>query len=69
MGQHPVAAVIASQRDWWVNVYPVSHRWPLERGICHATARAAEQGRNGRASFGESKALYAVHVRLRSPLA
>lgn len=62
MASSTMAAIVADVRIWWVNVYPLSQRWPLDAGIWHANARGAEQGRDGRARFGEAKALYAVRV-------
>lgn len=55
-------AVVDGVRTWWVNVYPLSQRWPLDAGIWHADGRSAQQGRDGRARFGEDRALYAVRV-------
>lgn len=55
-------AVVDGIATWWVNVYPLSQRWPLDAGIWHADGRSAQQGRDGRARFGEAKALYAVRV-------
>lgn len=62
MASSPMAEIRDSIRVWWVNVYPLSQRWPLDAGIWHANARGAEQGRDGRARFGEARALYAVRI-------
>lgn len=61
------ALAAAGVRDWWINVYPERQRRPLEDGIWHAAAVSAAMGRDGRTRFGEPRALYVIHVRLRAP--
>lgn len=67
MASSSMAAIRDSIRVWWVNVYPERQRAPLTDGIWHAAGRSAEQGRDGRARFGEPRALYAVHVTPHAP--
>jgi len=66
MASSSMAAIAAGVRCWWVNVYPEQQREPLSGWIWHANSRGAEQGRDGRARFGELRALYAVRVRPRN---
>lgn len=66
MASSSMAAIADGIRVWWVNVYPRGQRAPLTDGIWHADGRGAEMGRNGRARFGEQRALYVVRVRPRS---
>ncbi|MEN3208624.1 hypothetical protein PUR23_01080 [Methylorubrum populi] len=49
-----------------MNVYPGRQHRPLADGIWHADGRGAEMGRDGRARFGELRALYVVRVRPRN---
>lgn len=65
MASSSMAETAASIRVWWVNVYPRQQRAPLTEGIWHADGRGAAFGRDGRARFGEARALYAVRVRSR----
>lgn len=65
MASSSMAAIVAGIPVWWVNVYPSQQRAPLTDGIWHADGRGAAMGRDGRARFGEARALYVVRVRLR----
>lgn len=63
MASPSMAAVVAGIPVWWVNVYPSQQRAPLTDGIWHADGRGAAIGRDGRARFGEARALYVVRLR------